>query len=142
MSRAEFDHMADMLKLLLLEDFACFAEVGGDPAGFAMAMPDYNQTFRRVPGGRLLFGLPMLLWDRKRLRKGRAMMLGVKERYRKRNVYFVILDELLKRAAAYGAEGAEASWILEDNHAMLGFFREAGMQPTMRWRMYEGPTSA
>jgi hypothetical protein len=141
MTRAEFDHMAGMLKLLLLEDFACFAEVDGDPAGFVMAMPDYNRTLRRVPGGRLLFGLPMLLRDRTRLRTGRALLLGVKERYRNRSVYLVMLDELLRRAAAYGAEGAEASWILEDNDAMLGFFREAGIEPTMRWRLYEGPTA-
>jgi GNAT superfamily N-acetyltransferase len=103
-----------------------------------MALPDYNRTFQRIPGGRLLpFGLPMMLRDRTRLRTGRALLLGVKERFRRRNIYFVLLYELLKRAHAYGATGADASWILEDNDAMLAFFREAGIPPNRRWRIYE-----
>jgi GNAT superfamily N-acetyltransferase len=79
----------------------------------------------------------MLLYDRSRLRTGRAMLLGVKERYRRRNIYFVLLYELLRRAHEYGAPGADASWILDDNEPMLGFFREAGIPPNRRWRVYE-----
>jgi GNAT superfamily N-acetyltransferase len=138
MTREEFDHMAGMLRLLVVDQFACFAEVDGEAAGFAMALPDYNRTLQRIPGGRLLpFGLPMLLRDRARLRTGRAMLLGVKERYRRRNIYFLLLYELLRRAHAYGAPGADASWILEDNEPMLAFFREAGIPANRRWRIYE-----
>jgi GNAT superfamily N-acetyltransferase len=138
MTRAEFDHMAGMLKLLVVDQFACFAVVDGEPAGFAMALPDYNRTFQRIPGGRLLpFGLPMLLWGRRRIRTGRGLLLGVKEGYRRRNIYVVLLHELLSRAHAYGATGADASWILEDNDAMLAFFREADIPANRRWRIYE-----
>jgi GNAT superfamily N-acetyltransferase len=143
MTRAEFDHMAGMLKLLVVDQFACFAEVNGEAAGFAMALPDYNRTLQRIPGGRLLpFGLPMLLRDRTRLRTGRALLLGVKERFRRHNIYFLLLYELLKRAHAYGATGADASWILEDNDAMLAFFREAGIPANRRWRIYEKPITS
>jgi GNAT superfamily N-acetyltransferase len=138
MTREEFDHMAGMLRLLVVDRFACFAEVAGEAAGFALALPDYNRTIQRIPGGRLLpFGLPLLLRDRSRIRTGRALLLGVKERYRRRNIYFVLLHELLARAHAYGAPGADASWILEDNEPMLAFFREAGIAPNRRWRIYE-----
>ena len=50
--------------------------------------------------------------------------------------------ELLKRAHAYGATGADASWILEDNDAMLAFFREAGIPANRRWRIYEKPITS
>ena len=53
-----------------------------------------------------------------------------------------MIERIRSRYSSLGYRHAELSWILEDNDAMLGFFREAGMQPTMRWRMYEGPTSA
>lgn len=140
MTRAEFDHMGAMLERLVLEEFAYFAEVDGEPAAFALGLPDYNATLRRIPGGRLLpFGLPMLLRDRTRLRHGRLLLLGVRERFRNRSVYFILMDEFLRRARAYGATGAEASWILEDNEAVVSFFREAGLQPTRRWRIYERP---
>ena len=137
MSRAEFMHMAAQLKPLLLDEFVHFAEIDGEPVGLAISLPDYNLTLKRVPGGRLLFALPMLLRDRKRIRHGRAMMLGVKERFRSRSVYFVMLDEAIKRAQAYGAVGTEASWILEDNHRMLAFLEQGGLAPTKRWRIYE-----
>jgi hypothetical protein len=140
MTRAEFDHSAAMLKHLLLEEFAYFMEIDGEPAAFAWALPDYNQTLARIKSGRLFpFGLPLLLRDRTRLRRGRMLLLGVRERYRSKSIYFLFMTEFLRRGRGYGAEGAEASWILEDNEAVLDFFREAGLAPTRRWRIYERP---
>ena len=142
MSRAEWDHMAEMLRRLLLEEFAYFAEVGGEPVAFVLGLPDYNVTLRRNPGGRLFpLGLLRLLRDRTKLRTGRLMLLGIKERFRNRSIYFLMMDELHRRAHAYGATAAEASWILEDNEPLLSFFREAGMSPTKRWRIYEAALS-
>ena len=82
------------------------------------------------------FILPFLVVGRD-LTRALVVLLGVKERYRRRNIYFVLLHELLSRALAYGATGADASWILEDNEPMLSFFREAGIPPNRRWRIYE-----
>ena len=137
MSHAEFNHMSDMLRLLLLDEFVHFVEVGDQPVGLAISLPDYNLTLKRVPGGRLLFALPMLLWDRSRIRHGRAMMLGVKDGYRARSIYPLMIDEAIRRAYAYGAVGTEASWILEDNTRMLVFLEEGGLKPHNRWRIYD-----
>ena len=138
MTREEFDHSAGMLKHLVLEDFAYFMEVDGEPAAFAAALPDYNLTLARNPSGRLFpFGLPRLLRDRTRLKRGRMLLLGVRERFRSKSIYFLFMTEFLRRGRSYGAEGAEASWILEDNDRVLDFFREAGLAPTRRWRIYE-----
>lgn len=138
MSRAEFDHLAAQLKPLLVPELAHFAEVDGEPVGITLTMPDYNVTMKRIPSGRLLpTGLFKLLRDRTRLRRGRIMMLGVKERYRSRMVYLVLLDEMLKRGRAYGGEGADASWILEDNEPMLAFLDQSGIEQTKRWRIYD-----
>ncbi len=138
MSRAEFDHMAKQLQPLLVPEFAHFAEVDGEPVGITLTMPDYNLTMKRIPSGRLLpTGLFKLLLDKNRLKRGRIMMLGVKEKYRNHMVYLVLLDEIMRHGRAYGAEGTDASWILEDNEAMLGFLRQDGIQQTKRWRIYD-----
>ena len=137
MTHAEFKHMSDMLRLLLLDDFVHFVEVEGEPVGLAISLPDYNLTLKRVPGGRLIFALPMLLFDRSRLRRGRAMMLGVINGYRTRGIYPLLIDEAIRRAHAYGVEGTEASWILEDNEKMLVFLEEGGLEPYKRWRIYD-----
>jgi hypothetical protein len=137
MARAEFDYMAGQMKPLLVDEFVNFVQVDGETVGLMMSMPDYNLTMKRVPSGRLLFALPRLLLDRGRLRRGRLMMLGVKERFRGRGAYLVFLDEAIRRARAYGVEGIEASWILEDNHGLLGIFEQTGLAPSKRWRIYE-----
>ena len=137
MSHAEFKHMSDMLKLLLLDEFVHFVQVAGEPVGLAISLPDYNLTLKRVPGGRLPFALPMLLWDRSRIRHGRAMMLGVKDGFRMRGIYPLLIDEAIRRAHAYGVVGTEASWILEDNKRMLVFLEDGGLQPHKRWRIYQ-----
>ena len=140
MSRAEFNHMASLLKHLVLEEFAWFMEIEGEPAAFALALPDYNLTLRGVPSGRLFpFGLIKLLRDRTRIRRGRIILLGVRERFRSKSIYFLFMTEFMRRGRAYGAEGTDASWILEDNEAIVDFFREAGLAPTRRWRIYERP---
>jgi hypothetical protein len=140
MSRAEFDHMAKQLQPLLVPEFAHFAEVDGVPVGITLTMPDYNLTMKRIPSGRLLpTGLFKLLLDKKRLKRGRIMMLGVKEQYRSHMVYLILLDEIMRRGRAYGGEGTDASWILEDNEPMLAFLRQEGITQTKRWRIYDRP---
>src|SRR5690606_2795407 len=96
MSRAEFDHMAGTLRLLLREQVAYFAEVDGEPAALAVALPDYNLALQRNPGGRLLpFGLLRLLHARTRLPEARLMMLGVRAQYRRLGVHLMLIDKLV-----------------------------------------------
>lgn len=137
MSHEEFLHTAGFLKLLLVDEFVHFAEAGGETVGITVSIPDYNRTLARVPGGRLLFALPLLLWDRTRLRRGRTLMMGVKARYRSHSVAFVLFEESIRRAHAYGMEGIEASWILEDNKPMIAFLEQGGLKAYKRWRIYD-----
>lgn len=45
--------------------------------------------------------------------------------------------ELARRSKEIGAEGAEASWILEDNEPLIRPLEGIGMRPYKRWRIYE-----
>ena len=45
---AEIDYAADDLKMVLDPDLAFFAFVDGEPAGFSLAVPDFNQVLRRM----------------------------------------------------------------------------------------------
>jgi hypothetical protein len=40
-----------------------------------------------------------------------------------------------------GKIGAEASWLLEDNHLIVKPMRAMGARERMRWRVYEGPSA-
>lgn len=139
-TEAEFAHLAHSLKPLLIRDFAFMAEIAGEPAGFLILVPDFNHIFRRIGTGKLLpTGWLQLLLGKSRLRSGRIALLGVDPRFRTRSILELFAHELYQRGRAYGAQGAEASWILEDNHLMTKPLEAMGAKPYRRWRLYERP---
>lgn len=143
MSRDEFLHMAKSLKPLLISQFAFLAEVGGVPAGFMLAVPDYNLVFRKIPNGRLFpFGAARILLGKSKLRTGRIIALGIKEQFRNGSVLPVFMHESWRRAIAFGSPGAEASWILEDNEAMRQPLETFGGRVYRRWRIFEAPLTS
>jgi hypothetical protein len=138
MTREEFMFQAKGLKPLLIPQFAFLAEINGEPAGFMLCVPDFNQIFKRIPSGRLFpFGWLKILAGKSKLRTGRIMALGIKQQYRSGSILPVFMHESLRRAVAYGSTGAEASWILEENTAMRQPIDAWGGRVYRKWRIYE-----
>lgn len=138
MTRDEFMFQAKGLKPLLLPQFAFIAEVHGEPAGFMLCVPDFNQILKRNPGGRLFpFGWLKILTGKAKLKTGRIMALGIKEQFRSGSILPVFMHESLRRAVAYGSTGAEASWILEENQQMRQPIDAWGGRVYRKWRIYE-----
>jgi hypothetical protein len=142
MSEPEFLHMAKDMKNLLDPRFAFVAELRGVPVGFMLALPDYNAVLARNRSGRLLpFGIPRLLWGKRRIRDMRVMALGVRHSARSRSILALFTHEIMRRGQLYGKNGAEASWLLEDNQLIVKPMRAMGARERMRWRVYEGASS-
>ncbi len=138
MTRAEFLHMAGSLKPLLVSRFAFVAEIGGEPAGFMLATPDYNVALKRNTNGRLFpFGALRVLRGRTQIRTLRIMALGIKERFRSGRILPLFMYEATRRGLAYGSPGAEASWILEENQSMRRPLESFGGRVYRRWRIFE-----
>lgn len=140
MSRASFLHEAKVLKYIVIPQFTFMAEVNGEPAGFMVIVPDYHRAYKKIGSGRLLpTGLLKILKAKPRLRTGRVMILGAKPEYRRRGIFALFMHEIVRRAKAYGAEGAEASWILEDNTKLNRPLAALGATEYRRWRIYDRP---
>ena len=140
MTDAEMDFMAERLKPLLMEGLVWLAEVGTDPVGFLLAMPDYNTALKPLKGRlltpKLLGFLPYLLgW--KHPSRTRVLTLGVKEEYRGRGLESALLIEGLKVGFESGVRESEASWILEDNVMMCRVMEAVGGRPYKTYRLYE-----
>lgn len=141
MSRAEFEYMAKDMKRLLWPELAFMASVEGEPAGFMLAVPDYNVALAKNRSGRLFpFGLLRLLRGKKTIRTARVMALGVKKAYRTRSILALFTHEVMRRGLAMGKTGAEASWLLEDNQLIVKPMRAMGARERMRWRVYDRAT--
>ncbi|MGH7616896.1 MAG: GNAT family N-acetyltransferase [Gemmatimonadaceae bacterium] len=140
MSRESFVHEAKVLKYIVFPEFMFIAEVNGEPAGFMVIVPDYHHAFKQIGNGRLLpTGLFKLLRAKPRIRTGRVMILGAKPEHRSRGIFALFMHEMVRRAKAFGAVGAEGSWILEDNDKLNRPLTALGATEYRRWRIYDRP---
>jgi GNAT superfamily N-acetyltransferase len=137
---AEFDHMAEGMKMVIDPEFALVAEHEGRMVAFALAVPDINVIVRTMKKGRLLpFGIFKLLFQKKKIKRLRIILLGVLEDYRKMGIEGVFYARIISRGLEKGYNAAEASWILDNNEMMKKGVEGVNMQPYKRYRMYELP---
>ncbi len=125
MNREEFHHMAKDLKLILDPELLLIAEVKGEMAGFALALPDANLAVAKVRDGELLpTGILKLLWHlkgparKKTINRCRVITLGIKKAYQQYGIGPLFYNEYVTKCPKLGYKFGEASWILEDNAQM------------------------
>ncbi len=144
MDEEEFRHMAKDMKAVIDPDLVLVAEVRGEVAGFALALPDVNQAFKKIKNGKLLpTGLFKLLWNlkgpgRKRtINRCRVLTLGIKQNYRSLGLGPLFYTEYFKRAGVLGYGMGECSWILEDNVAMNKALKMMSATRSKVYRIYD-----
>ncbi len=144
MTPRELDNMVESLGQFFDPDFAFFAYVDGEAAGFVLGVPDFNQVLQRAsprPGVPEILSLlragwywkvqPVIDWVR-------IPLLGVKESYRMKGVdvalYMTILQACLDSPRIHHADGG---WILEANAAMVKVANNMGLEIYKTHRLYE-----
>jgi len=138
MTEKEFLHTAKDLKTVIDPNLIQFCMVKGDPAAFIVALPDYNQVFKRIPNGRLLpTGIFKLLTGKKHINRMRVITMGVKEKYRNLGLASLLYKREKEDALAQGYKECEMSWILEDNFNMNRPLVVMGAKPYKRYRIFE-----
>lgn len=135
---AEFNHLAEGLKMVIDPDFALIAEHEGKAVAFALAVPDINVIARNIKKGRLLpIGIFKLLFQKKKIKRLRIILLGVLEDYRKMGIEGIFYARIISKGIEKGYNEAEASWILDNNEMMKKGVEGVNMVAYKRYRMYE-----
>ena len=135
---AEFNHLAEGLKMVVDPDFALIAEHGGKAVAFALAVPDINVIAKNIKKGRLLpTGIFKLLFQKKKIKRLRILLLGVLEDYRKMGIEGIFYGRIISRGMEKGYNEAEASWILDNNEMMKKGVEGVNMVAYKRYRIYE-----
>ncbi len=137
MTKEEIDHMAKQLKPVVAPDMVVFAEVAGELAGFALALPDLNMVLKRMNGTLLPFGWAKALWYSRSINRGRVLTLGVLPPYRRTGAAELMYIALLRAAAKRGITRGESSWILEDNTLMRRAIENVGAKVYKTYRLYD-----
>jgi GNAT superfamily N-acetyltransferase len=144
MDDEEFQHLAKDMKMIVDPELLLIAEVRGEPAAFALTLPDVNQVFHKVHDGKLFpFGIFKLLWNlkgpgrRKTINRCRILTLGIKKKFQQVGIGPLLYTEYLRRGPALGYPVGEASWILEDNLPMNKALELMGSERTKTYRIYD-----
>ena len=142
LSEAETDQMAKQLKMLLNPKLIWFAEWGGEPIGFIVALPNLNEAIADLDGRLLPFGWAKLLWRLKmgKVTSARIPLMGVRRTFQRgllgTLVPFLLIDAVRREGLKLGYRSTELSWILEDNTAMRGIIEALGGEPYKTYRLY------
>jgi GNAT superfamily N-acetyltransferase len=133
----EFEHIAVSLKSLVVPELVPIAFMDGDPAGFIMTVPNYNEVLIKM-GGRLgPVSLFKFLTGKRKIRGMRLMLFGICPEYRKRGIDAVLIGKHLRDALDLGYTECEMSWILEENDLTQAAAKMMGGWPYKRYRIYE-----
>jgi hypothetical protein len=145
MTEAELRKTAEDFRLLLVPELTLLVSVDGEPAAFAIALPNLNAMIRDLHGKLLPTGAAKLLW---RLKvsgpdEARLILLGVRRKLRHVRKYaglstymYVKMNEAGHRL---GIRRGELSWTLEENGAVSAGIRLMGGKIYKRYRVYERP---
>ncbi len=137
MTDEEFDFLVADLKQVAWEELVVFVERQGEPVGFALGLPDINQTLISNRGGGLLGAAIALTVRKKRITRGRIVILGVIPRFQRLGIDAVLYYEIGTRMTSQkGFTEGEASWVLEDNVMMNRAAEMMNGELYKRYRIY------
>ena len=133
----EVDHMAASLKYLIEPELAIVAEVGGKPVGAVFCLLDYNPRIKAIDGRLFPFGFLKLLWNKKAIKRLRAISTNVVPEYQAWGIGLVLMSGLYERFIKWGLEEVEFSWVLESNYLSRRTLERGGAMVTKKYRMYQ-----
>jgi hypothetical protein len=121
MTDKELDALVDGLGFIFEPSMAYFAEVKGEPAAFALAVPDLNDALRRAyprPGEPEPWTLVKTGWHwkvRPIIRGVRLPLMGVVEKHRNKGLELAMFKSLFASLKPGPYQYLDAGWILETN---------------------------
>ena len=142
MSDEELEALVADLGMLVEPDLAFFAEIAGEPAGFALSIPNFNEALHRAfprPGVPELYTLAQVFWHwkiRRSIKSVRMPLMGVRQEHRGKGVELALFLELMKALLPSRYDYLDSGWILETN-PLISISLNLGSQIYKTHRFYE-----
>ena len=142
LTSAEVAEMAKQFKLIADPEICLIAEVDGEPAAMAVALPNLHESCADLDGKLFPLNWLRLLYrlQRKPPKSFRQILLGVKKKYRgsvlgglSLHLYVTIHRNAYRR----GYREAEASWTLANNERINYGMAFMGAEKYKTYRMFE-----
>jgi len=140
MTPEEFQNIANDFKKIADPELVIMAFVDNEPAGFALALPDYNPVFKKMNSHLFPIGFIKFFYYtkvHKLITGARVLTMGVVHKYQKIGLDMVLFYEAFTRGPAHGYHWGEMSWILERNVLMNKAAVTMGGRPYKRYRIFD-----
>jgi hypothetical protein len=144
MTDRELDGLVESLGQFFDPNMAFFAEVDGEPAGFALAIPNFNEVLKLGyprPGTPEILTLLKVLWHwkvRKVIKGTRLPLLGVKQKFRDTPVIMTLIDATFNAIINSDYDYTDCGWVLESNQ-LVKMTVNMGLKTYKTHRFYRKP---
>jgi hypothetical protein len=137
MSKREFDGLVATLLPIVDPELVFIAECDGVPAGFSVALPNFNVILQKLQGRINLFSLFKVLYYRRRLKSLRVITMGVVSEFQGKGIDTLFYYYTWKNGMKKGYHIGEFSWVLETNTMMNKIAKHLGATIHKTYRIYE-----
>jgi hypothetical protein len=137
MDDEDFAHSAKDMKSMVDPDFLLIAEMDGEPVGFSLTIPDFNEALQPLKGRLFPFGWLRFLLTKGRIRMARTLLMGVVPEHRRAGIDMAMVYRTMQAGFAKGLYRGECSWINADNVAMNRVLESYGADRYKTYRVYE-----
>lgn len=135
-TKREYKRLVHEVTRMAIPELSYFAEVNGEPVGFALSIYDANQAVKKINGRLFPFGFIKLLTNLKKTDRFRQILMGVKEEYRNRGIEITFYTRFAEKAHKLGFKEVEMSLIVENNTAMRSSLKHLPVDIYKTYRIY------
>jgi len=138
MTEGEIKNMADELKMVADSKLTFIMYKDDEPVAFLIGLPDLYEVLGKIKDGRILpVGVFKLLFGRKNIKTVRVLLMGVRKKYRKLGLDFLMYQSVFEDGYEEGYRNVEMSWILDDNKNMNSTLQKIGADLYKKYVIYK-----
>lgn len=137
MTKAEFDHIVSELLPIADPDLVFIAEIDGKPAGFSLALPNYNEVLKVMHGRINPITLVKAMLAKRRISSARVITMGVVKEYQGRGIDSIFHYHSYTNGLPKGYIHGEFSWVLENNTLMMHVAEKLEAKIYKTYRLYD-----
>lgn len=137
MTKPEFDHIVAELLPLADPDLIFIAEKDGHPAGFSLALPNYNEVLKVMKGHVNPITMAKALLARRKIHSARVITMGIIKEYQGRGIDTLLYYYSYKKGLPKGIFRGEFSWVLENNTMMIRVAEMLDATAYKTYRLYD-----
>ncbi len=133
----ELNYFMRKLQPVLVPELVNFVLVDGEPAGFSLILPNYNEVLKRFSGPLGMTDMLKFYWRSKQIKTLRFALLAVRRKHQHKGLETLLYQESLRQAKALGYHSAELSWVAEGETALNEAVVSIGGRRSKVYRVYE-----